>query len=99
MRTRRRTKNEEDIGDLIDRYLRSIDRSGKYLESKILSAWRQFGPMFQQYTRNIYFKNGILHVSISSASLKSELFMNKARLKDKLNEAIGQEIIKDILIY
>lgn len=99
MRRNRRKKNDEEVGDLIDRYLRSIDRSGKYLETKIIKAWRDFNPAFQQYTRNIYFRRGVLHISLSSAPLKAELSMNKSKLVSQLNESLKEEIIQDIQFY
>jgi hypothetical protein len=99
MRRRSRRNNDEEVGDLIDRYLKAIDKSGKYLESKITNAWRSFNPAFEQYTRNVYFRQGVLHVSISSAPLKSELSMNKQKLIQNLKETLKDDLIHDILFY
>ena len=71
----------------------------KILEIRIERAWREvLGPVVTQYTRNIYVKEGILYVFLTSSVLRSELVLCRERLVKSLNEYAGAEVIHDILI-
>jgi predicted nucleic acid-binding Zn ribbon protein len=51
-----------------------------------------------EYTRNVYLKRNVLYVQLSSSVLRAELQMNKQNLIDKLNEAAGMNVVKDIVL-
>ena len=54
--------------------------------------------MVMQYTRNIYVRDHILYVSLTSAVLRSELTLCRERLVKSLNEYAGATVIHDIII-
>jgi predicted nucleic acid-binding Zn ribbon protein len=71
----------------------------KVMNARILRAWDELlGPMIAQSTQKLFIKNRVLHVSINSSVLRSELLLNRKRLLDKLNGYAGGEVIEDIVI-
>lgn len=69
----------------------------KMLEMRVQRLWGElFGPMVAQYTTQLYVKNRILYVSMSSSVVRSELFSMRKRLVATLNEHAGSDVINDI---
>lgn len=93
-------KNAQTLGEV----LRDFFEENKVLhqrlqEKRVEQAWTNvLGPMVMQYTRNLYVKNRILYVSLSSAVLRSELTLCRERLVKSLNEQAGGTVIDDIII-
>ncbi len=77
-----RKRNTESIGEVLRQYFEEnqfIKR--KLAESRAVTGWpRLLGKMINSYTTNIYLRNGVLYVSLSSSVLRSELMMAKDRL-------------------
>jgi len=93
-------KNAQTLGDVIKDFLEEnkILREKIYI-SRIERAWTEvLGTMVMQYTRNLFVKNRILYVSLSSSVLRSELTLSRERLVKSLNEHAGAEVIDDIVI-
>jgi predicted nucleic acid-binding Zn ribbon protein len=69
----------------------------KMLEMRVQRLWGElFGPMVAQHTTQLYVKNRILYVSMSSSVVRSELFSMRKRLVATLNEHAGSDVINDI---
>jgi predicted nucleic acid-binding Zn ribbon protein len=51
-----------------------------------------------KYTRNAYFKQGVLYVQLSSSVLRAELQMSKPGLVGKINDYAGMDIVRDIVL-
>lgn len=67
--------------------------------TKIQHVWEDtMGPSIQKHTKEIQLIRGKLFVSIDSAALKNELSYGKDKIIKILNEALGEEIIKTIII-
>ena len=67
------------------------------LGHRVVAQWAEIlGPTIARYSRDIEVKDGMLRVRITNAALRQELFEQRFRLIQKLNEAVGGEAIKDI---
>lgn len=93
-------RNTQSIGEAIREFLEENQAMrGKLYENRIEQAWTEvLGEMGTRYTRNIYVKNRILYVSLSSSVLRSELSMARVQLIKSLNEKAGAKVIDDIVI-
>lgn len=70
----------------------------KFAESRVISGWGMLlGKAIAGYTTNIYLRNGVLYVHLSSSVLRSELMMARERLINKLNEHAGLPVVNDIV--
>lgn len=94
-----RKRNTESIGEVLKEFFEENQfLKAKIAESRILSGWGQvLGTTVASYTTNIYFRNGILYVQLSSSVLRSELMLSKEKLISTLNEHAKTDIIKNII--
>ena len=93
-------RNAQTLGEAIREFFENnAELRGKILEIRVLRAWGEvLGPMVAQYTHNIYIKDQVLHVSLTSSVLRSELVLCRERLIKSLNDYAGSEVIRDIVI-
>lgn len=93
--------NDKSIRDVVDLYLRGNQKlSEGYQSSRIDDIWREvMGKSIASYTGKIQLKGQTLLVEITSSPLKKELLMSPGKIIDLLNEAIGNDLVKDIKIY
>ena len=62
-------------------------------------AWRKLmGNGVNNYTTNITLRNDTLHVSLSSAVLRQELSYGKEKIIRMLNESLGKDLIKNLIL-
>lgn len=90
--------NQNTIGELIKAFYE--ERKGPdYLdEVKVVKGWSGVvGPFIAQYTRDLYIKEGVLFVQITSDSLRNELSYSKSVLLKNLNNLVGREVLTDIV--
>jgi F0F1-type ATP synthase delta subunit len=93
-------RNTQTIGEVLKSFFEdNTELYEKMLEIRIQRGWGEIlGPMIQQYTRNIYIKNHVLYVSLTSSVLRNELIISRGKLIKSLNEYAGSDVIHDIVI-
>jgi predicted nucleic acid-binding Zn ribbon protein len=63
-----------------------------------LDAWPQIlGPAIASYTKELYIRNQILYVHLTSAALRQELMMGRELLVRNLNQKVGATVITNII--
>ncbi len=93
-----RKNNAESVGDILRRFLRQESLESPLNEQRLLDAWpKVIGPGMARYTKNLYIKNQILFVHLSSAVLRQELMMGRELLVKKLNQTVGANVITNII--
>ncbi|MDR1381815.1 MAG: DUF721 domain-containing protein [Tannerella sp.] len=71
----------------------------KMLEARVQRLWGElFGPSVARHTSNVYVKNRVLHVSMTSSVMRSELMAMRKHLVVTLNEHAGSDVIDDVMI-
>ncbi len=94
-----RKKNTEELSDALKRYLKAMKVDHKLLEIQVVKNWHEFvGGYMAQATKNIYIENGVLFVQLYSAVVRNELMMIREPLRQKINEKMGQEIVREIVL-
>lgn len=62
-------------------------------------VWEKImGPAIQKYTNTIKFERETLYVELTSAVLREELSYGKQKIIDNLNEELGKDLIKKIVL-
>ena len=90
-------KEAQTLDSVIAEWMRMNDLEKPLLEHRVVEQWADIlGPTIARYSRDIEIKDGMLRVRITNAALRQELFEQRFRLIQKLNEAVGGEAIKDI---
>lgn len=94
-----RKRNTETVGEVLKQFFEENQFfKRKIAESRVVSGWSLLlGSLIASYTTNVYYRNGVLYVNLSSSVLRSELLMAKERLITKLNEHAGIPVINDII--
>jgi hypothetical protein len=92
-------KNDYTLAEAIQLMLREYRLKPRLDESRIQSLWAELmGKTIATYTSNIVLRKGVLHLTIISAPLKHELSFAKDKIIMRLNEALGDDQIKDVII-
>lgn len=90
---------EYSIGDAITLLMNKSGWKPKVTEVRIKQEWEQMtSKTIARYTRNLYYDNGILTIYTDVAALKQELNISKTILIKNINEYLGEEAIKDIMV-
>ena len=88
----------EHIGKLIRTFLRQESLESPLNERKLINSWGTvLGPTITSYTHELYIKNQVLYVHLTSAALRQELMMNKETLIRQLNQKVGTPVITNII--
>ena len=84
------------IAQVICEYLGNKKLTDKLDEARIIAAWHEeLG--FSKQTNEIYIKNKVLFVNLSSSILRNELYMMRSTLVQRLNEKVGKNVINDVI--
>lgn len=92
--------NAQQIGDIINGYLKKENLDLALDEHRASALWPQIvGQGINRYTATRWVKDGVMHVQITSAPLRNELMLNRSRVIELINEALGRVVIKEIVFY
>jgi predicted nucleic acid-binding Zn ribbon protein len=93
--------NDKNIKEVLADYMQSNDRVSRgYYSSRMEEIWQtNMGNVIAGYTKKVTFYNGVLKVYLTSSPLKKELLMGRDKIIDIMNEAIGDQIVKEVEIY
>lgn len=88
----------QQIGDMIRKFFRQNGLESPLNEYRLVQAWNDVvGPVISRYTTNLYIKNQILYVHLSSSVLREELMMGRDVLVRNLNQQVGAQVIVNII--
>ncbi|MBR5684940.1 MAG: DUF721 domain-containing protein [Muribaculaceae bacterium] len=88
----------KNIGQIIDDLLKKENLDVALHEHRASALWPQIvGDGINRYTIKRYVKDGVMTVHLSSASLANELMLIRASIITRINEALGRDIIREII--
>lgn len=88
----------QSIAALLNRYLREEGLETPLNERRLIDSWpKVMGPMIARYTKELFIKNQVLYVYLSSSVLRQELSMGRQLVVRKLNAAVGANVITDVV--
>ena len=87
------------LGDLIKAFYEER-RGPEYLdEVKLIESWPTVvGTFIASHTIDLSINNKVLFVRVDSDALRNELSYSKSLLMKNLNEQVGKEIVKEIVL-
>ena len=87
------------LGNLIKEFY-ELHKGPEYLEEqRIIQSWPQVvGPFIASHTIDLSIKNQVLFVRVDSDALRSELGYSKSLLIKNLNEVVGKEMVREIVL-
>lgn len=93
-------RKEKIANDIVLEILRSQGLETPLLQRRLLAAWEDaVGPVVTRYTGEKFIKNQTLMVKLINPALRADMNMIRTSLKDKLNNAVGAQVITEIKFY
>lgn len=88
------------VGEIIDRAIARTGNSDTFERQQACFLWQEIvGPGINRYTTRRWIEGEVMHVCISSASIKSELTYCRDSLIAAINNSIGHHLISAIVIH
>lgn len=96
------SKRENDsfsIKDLMNTFINENNLNKGLTKIHIEEAWTKLmGAGVANYTTSVRLQNGTLMISLSSSVLREELSYGKDKIIQMLNEEMGEEVVKRLLL-
>jgi predicted nucleic acid-binding Zn ribbon protein len=91
--------SEISLSDAIKQFLRGSKLKGDIQAMQIEEIWEQLmGKTISKYTEKIQIINQTLFITTTVAPLKNELVYQKDKIRQRVNEALGENLIKEVVI-
>lgn len=89
----------KSIGEVIQSFSKQKRFKKPIQEARVINYWPELmGVTVNRYTEKIYVNNKILFVKVGPDALRNELLYSTDLIIEKINECIGEEIIKKIVL-
>lgn len=86
------------LKDSIQDLLKAYRIEGKITQQQVLAGWEKImGKGIALKTKELYFKDRKLFITLTSAPLKHELNMSKTKVIELINREIGQDFIQEVV--
>ena len=94
-----RKSNQQSIGIVIKKLLKNQKLEGRLKELDVLKLSEELlGKNLMKYINDLSVKNGTLIIKVKSAIVRNELSYQKSEIIKKINEQVGNEILKEIIL-
>ena len=94
-----RKSNQQSIGAVIRRLLKNQKLEGRLKELDVLKLSEELlGKNLMKYINDLSVKDGTLIIKVKSAVVRNELSYQKSEIIKKINEQVGNEILKEIIL-
>lgn len=91
---------EYSIGDALKHFLRHSRLKGSIQAIQIEDVWEKImGKTVARYTEKIAIHGHTLYITTHVAPLKQELLYQKDMICARVNEALGEPTIKEVVIH
>lgn len=95
----KRLSNESSIGDVLKQIIQTNKLQPGMDQVSVKDAWKNLmGNGVNTYTRNIALKGTTLYVELTSAVLREELSYGKDKIVRMINEELGRDVVKDVVL-
>lgn len=89
----------QPLKDVLRAYVKAKGWNRNMVEGNIKNNWKQImGPTIAAKTSNIYLKENTVFIYLNSSVLRNELMMMQDQIVERLNEAIGEELVQQVVL-
>jgi len=90
---------ELSLKDAITQFLKSSRLDSRIRSFRIEDVWEELmGKTIARYTDKIQIVQGTLFITTSVAPLRNELLFQKNQIRQRVNEALGENVISEVVI-
>lgn len=91
--------SEYSLGDAMKKFLEGSRIKGGIQALQIEDVWEEImGKTVARYTDKIQIFGDKLIITTNVAPLKNELMYQKEKIKQRVNEAMGQKVVGEVII-
>jgi hypothetical protein len=91
--------SEISLGDALKAFLKKSRLKNGIQALQIEQVWESImGKTVAKYTEKIQIVNHTLFIRTNVGPLKQELMYQKEKIKERVNEALGETVIKEVVI-
>ena len=95
----KRASNQSTVGDVLKQIIDTNKLQPGMDQVSVKDAWKSLmGNGVNTYTRNVVLKGGTLYVELTSAVLREELGYGKDKIIQMINEELGREVVRDVVL-
>lgn len=90
----------KQVKEIIDLALKDSDEAENFLRQQACFLWVEtVGPVVNGYTFRRYVEGSVLHVYLTSASLKNELSFHRSSIVEQINKTLGKNVLTELIIH
>lgn len=90
---------EYSLGEALKKFLNQSQIKGSIQALQIEEVWEQImGKTVARYTDKIQIHGHTLYVNTTIAPLRQELMYQKEKIVQRVNEALGEKVITEVVI-
>ncbi len=90
---------EYHIGAAIKNLISKSNLKNGIRSVQIEEVWQQImGNTISKYTESVKILNGTLFINTSVGPLKNELLYQKEKIMERVNEAMGEKVITNVVV-
>ncbi len=90
---------EYSMQDALQQFLKRSRLKSGLQAAQIEDLWENImGKTIAKYTDKIQIINHTLFITTAIAQLKNELLFQKEKIKERVNEALGENVIREVVI-
>lgn len=94
-----RSSEEKSLKEILQLFKNSEKLSKGFTQLAIEDAWHsELGPAIKNYTKSMQLSRGKLFVKLTSSTLREELSYGKQKIITMLNEKVGKEVVKELIL-
>ena len=87
------------MGEAMRQFLQHSRLKGNMLALQITEVWEQImGKTIARYTDKIEIHGTTLYITTNVAPLKQELMYKKEKIRQRVNESLGENLIREVVI-
>ncbi|MBC7439843.1 MAG: DUF721 domain-containing protein [Flavobacterium sp.] len=95
----RRISNEGSLADVLKVFIDKNKLQSGMDKIDVQEAWKSLmGNGVNSYTKEVVLKGTTLYVYLTSAVLREELSYGKEKIIKMINEELGKEVIKEVVL-
>jgi hypothetical protein len=95
----KRLPNDSPIGDVLKAIISNNKLQPGIDQVSVKDAWKTLmGNGVNTYTRAVALKGSTLYVELTSAVLREELSYGKDKIIKMINEELGREVVKEVVL-
>jgi len=92
-------KNETTLGAAMDRLIKKLSLQEEVLSDRVQRIWNEeMSALILSRTEKVFLRKDVLFIHVLSSSLKHELFLSREKIKENMNNALGEKLIRQVII-